>query len=64
MSLYKLIFLVDYNCMSKKKLETVRENRHYYLSKEGLYLRMFGGSKAPSLLLKYATDYVVHKEVV
>ena len=25
---------------------------------------MFGGSKAPYLLPKYATDYVVHKEVV
>ena len=42
----------------------VRENGHYYLSEEGLYLRMFGGSKAPSLLPNYATNYVVHKEVV
>ena len=25
---------------------------------------MFGGTKAPSLLPKYAIDYVVHKEVV
>ena len=25
---------------------------------------MFGGSRAPSLLPKYATDYVIHKEVV
>ena len=50
--------------MSEKTLEIVRENGHYYLSEEGLYLRMFGGSKAPSLLPKHATDYIVHKEVV
>ena len=25
---------------------------------------MYGGTKAPSLLPKYATDYVVHKEEV
>ena len=25
---------------------------------------MFGGSRAPSLLPKYAMDYVIHKEVV
>ena len=25
---------------------------------------MYGGSRAPSLLLKYATDYVLHKEAV
>ena len=25
---------------------------------------MFGGTRAPSLLPRYATDYVVHKEVV
>ena len=29
-----------------------------------MYLRMFGGSKSASLLPKYATDYVIHKEVV
>ena len=33
-------------------------------SKEGTYLRMYGASRAPSLLSKYATDYVVDKEVV
>ena len=42
----------------------MEENDNYYLSEEGLYIRMFGGSKAPSLFPKYATDYVVHKEVV
>ena len=50
--------------MSERELETVRENGHYYLSEEGLYLTMFRGSIAHSLKLKYATDYVVHKEVV
>ena len=64
MSLYNLIFLTYCNYMSERALETVRENGHYYLSEEVLYLRMFVGSKAPSLLPKYATDYVIHKEVV
>ena len=64
MPLYKLIFLIECNCMYEKTLETVRENGYYYLSEECLYLRMFGGYKAPSLLPMYATEYVVHKEVV
>ena len=50
--------------MSKKTLEFVEENGNYYLSEEGLYMWMYGGSRAPSLLPKYATDYIVHKEVV
>ena len=29
-----------------------------------MYFRMFGGLRAPSLLPKYATDYIVHKEAV
>ena len=45
-------------------METVCEYEDYYFSKEGLYLRMYGGSQAPSLLPRYATDYVIHKEVV
>ena len=36
----------------------------YFFSEEGTYLRMYGGTKAPSLLPKYATDYIVHKEVL
>ena len=32
--------------------------------KEGTYMRMYGGTRAPSLLPKYATDYIVHKEEV
>ena len=34
------------------------------MTEEGLYIRMYGGSKAPSLLPKYANDYVLHKEAV
>ena len=62
--LYRLIFLVECDCMSEEALKVVQDNGHYYLTEEGLYLRMFGGSRAPSLLPKYATDYVIHKEVV
>ena len=64
MPLYKLIFLTECDCMSKNTLEVVEENENYYLSEEGLYIRMLGGPRAPSLLPKYATDYIVHKEVV
>ena len=64
MPIYRLIFLSDCDCMSKETLNIVQDNGHYYLIEEGLYLRMFGGSRAPSLLPKYATDYVIHKEVV
>ena len=34
------------------------------MTEDGLYIRMYGGSRAPSLLPKYATDYVLHKEAV
>ena len=50
--------------MSEETLEVAVENDNYDLSEEGLYIRMYGGSRAPSLLPKYATDYIVHKEVV
>ena len=36
----------------------------YYLTEDGLYVRMYGGSRAPYFLSRYATDYVLHKEVV
>ena len=65
MPLNTLIFLVECNCMSEEAaMKLVRDNGHYYLTKEGLYLRMFGGSRAPSLLPSYATNYLIHKEVV
>ena len=41
--LYKLIFLTECDCMFGKTLEVVEENGNYYLSEEGLYIRMFGG---------------------
>ena len=50
--------------MSEEVLKVVQDNGHYYLTEDGLYLRMFGGSRAPSLLPRYATDYVIHKEAV
>ena len=50
--------------MSEETMKIVQDNGHYYLTEEGLYLRMFGRMRAPSLLPKYATDYVIHKEVV
>ena len=64
MPLYTLIFLVESNCMSEKDFKVVQDYRIYYLIEEGLYLRMYDGSRAPSLLPKYATDYVIHKQAV
>ena len=45
-------------------MEVICAYRDYYFSKEGTYLRMYVGSRAPSLLPRYATHYVVHKEAV
>ena len=64
MPLYTLIFLAECNCMLDEALEVVQRNINYYLTEEGLYLRMYGGLRAPSLLPKYATDYVIQKEAV
>ena len=64
MPLHTLIFLKDCDCMSEEALQVIEEYADYYLTKDGLYFRMFGGSRAPSLLPTYATDYVIHKEVV
>ena len=50
--------------MSEEALQVIEEYADYYLTKDGLYFRMFGCSRARSLLPKYAIDYVVHKEVV
>ena len=62
MPLHEPIFLKECNCMSEADMEVICEYGDYYFSKEGTYLRMYAGSRAPSLLPKYATDYVVHKE--
>ena len=64
MPLYNLIFLTECNCMSKEAFKVIQEFEDYYLTEDGLYVRMYGGSRAPSLLPKYATDYVLHKEAV
>ena len=44
-------------------MQVIEEHADYFLTKNGMYFRMFGGSKTPLLLPKYATDYIVHKEV-
>ena len=64
MPLYTLIFLTECNCMSEEAFKVIEEYGDYYLTEEGMYIRMYGGSRAPSLLPKYATNYVLHKEVV
>ena len=50
--------------MLEEALQVIEEYAEYYLTKNGLYFRMFGGSRVPSLLPKYATDYIIHKEAV
>ena len=56
MPLYTLIFLTECNCMSEEEFKVIKEYEDY--------IRMYGGSKSPSLLPKYATNYVLHKEAV
>ena len=62
--LYKLIFLEECPCLSEGAVESIKEYGDYFFSEEGTYLRMYRGTKAPSLLPKYAMDYIVHKEAV
>ena len=50
--------------MSEEALQVIEEYADYYLTEDGLYFRMFGGSRAPSLLPRYATNYIIHKEAV
>ena len=50
--------------MSEEAFKVIEEHANYYLTNEGMYIRMYGCFREPSLLPKYATDYVVHKEVV
>ena len=50
--------------MFEEAFQVIEEYVDYYLMEDGLYIRMYGFSRAPSLLPKYATDYVVHKEAV
>ena len=64
MPLYQLIFLEECKCLSEGALESIEEFGDYFFSKEVTYLRMYGGTKAPSLLPRYATYYIVHKEAM
>ena len=64
MPLYQLIFLEECKCLSKGALASIKYFGDYFFSEKGTYLRMYGGTKAPSMLPRYAIDYVVHKEAV
>ena len=64
MPLYELIFLKEPDGLSENAMEAICKYVDYCFSQEGTYLRMYGGSRASSLLPKFATDYVVHKEPV
>ena len=50
--------------MSESAMEVICEYGDYYFSQEGTYLRMYGGSRAPSLMPKYAIEYVFQEEAV
>ena len=50
--------------MSEDAMQVIDEYGDYFLTDNGMYIRMFGGSKTPFLLPKYATYYIIHKEVV
>ena len=50
--------------MFEEAFKVIEEHGSYYLPEEGMYIRMYGGSREPSLLPKYATDYALHKEAV
>ena len=43
--------------MFEEAFKFIEEHGSYYLTEEGMYIRMYGGSRAPYLLPKYATDY-------
>ena len=56
MPLYQLILLEECKCMYDGSWDAIMEYGDYLFHEEG--------TKAPSLLLKYAIYYIVHKEVV
>ena len=60
--LYWIIFLKEPNCLYDNAMAIISEYGYYYFSREGTYIRMYRCSRAPSLLPRYATDFVVHKE--
>ena len=45
-------------------MQVVEDYAEYYLTEDGMYFKMFGGLRASSLLPKYATDYIIHKEAL
>ena len=47
--------------MSEDAMQVIEEYGDYFLTENGMYIRMYGGSKTPHLLPKYATDYIVTK---
>ena len=52
------------HCISEEAFKFIEEHGNYYLTEEEMYITMYGFSREPSLLPKYATDYVVHQEAV
>ena len=64
MPLFVIILLKETNFLSDNTMEVISEYGDYYFSQEGMYLRMYGCSIAPSLPPKYAMNYVVHKAAV
>ena len=44
--------------------EGIMEYGDYFFSEEETYLRMYGGTKSPLVLPKYAIDYIVHKQAI
>ena len=62
--LYWIIFLKEPNFLSENAMAVISEYGDYYFSQNGTYIRMYGCSRAPSLFLIYAANFVVHKEVV
>ena len=64
MPLYQLVFLEECKCLSEGALESIKEFGDYFFFEEGTYLSMYGVAKSSSLLPRYATNYIVHKEAV
>ena len=62
--LYWIIFPEEPNCFFENAMVVISEYGDYYFSQEGTYIRIYGCSRARSLLLRYAIEFVVHKEAV
>ena len=45
-------------------MESIKYFGDCFFSEEDTYLRMYGGTKAPSFLPRYATYYIVLKEAI